>query len=395
MLRLRIIFFAIGLLVAGSAHSEETRDGRAVYEPLVHPIVGGSSDIGFVIGVAGALSRLAPGCAPFCWKLDATVSFSIKPERDIVTSPVHFYDLRGDIPGLAHGRLRLQPHVQVKRLVAAGYYGLGNASELEGAADEVPLHRYRYGQIHVSAGLAARLVLSGPLYARIAGRYAYIAPEVYDDSVLLRELEDGQALIRGVEPHSRPSVELGLGYDSRDDEVNPQRGGYHFITAKLTPGVPVSYGELSTGMRMFHPFIGEKLVGAGALRARFLSSGAPFDELALGHLRGVPGGRYHGKVQMAVNLELRSVFARFSVRRQRFGLGAVVFVDGGRVWADYRVDRALDGRGPGVHLGSGGGLRVQWGQTRMLRFDAAYSAEQMEFNPQRPLSWYLRVNQFF
>jgi outer membrane protein assembly factor BamA len=194
-------------------------------------------------------------------------------------------------------------------------------------------------------------------------------------------------------------VELGLGYDSRDDEVNPQRGAYHFITARLTPGASVGsavfYGELSAGMRMFYPFVGEKLVGAAALRGRFLSSGAPFDELALAHLRGVPAGRYHGKAQMAVNLELRSVFARFSMRRQRFGLGAALFVDGGRVWADYRIDETLDGRGPGVHLGSGGGVRVQWGQTRMLRFDAAYSEEKRELHSRRPLSWYLRVNQFF
>ncbi|MCU0662393.1 MAG: outer membrane protein assembly factor [Myxococcota bacterium] len=403
---MRLVLFPLlfsALLTPGPAASQDKGERRQAkegsYEPLVHPIVGGSTDIGFVGGLTGVLTRLSPLCTPFCWKVDATVSFSLKPEHDTITSPVHFYDVRADIPGLAHGRARLVPRVHFKRLVGAGFFGIGNASQLEGAADVVPLHRYQYGQLQAAASLGVRLTLSGPLFANVVGGFAYVVPKVYEDSALERALETDKDRVLGTAAHSRPSVELGLGYDSRDDEANPQQGMYHTLSARLVPGSftsqGISYGELSTEMRFFHPFIGEKLVGAMALWGRLLSSDAPFDELALGHVRGVPGGRYHGKIQMAFNLELRSLFVRFSIRKQRFGLGAVLLVDGGRVWADYRIDERLDGRGPGIHIGSGGGLRILWGKTRVLRFDVAYSEQKALLNPHQPLGMYLRVNQYF
>lgn len=398
-----LVSIVSSLLVARIASGAEDRDPDArqpaTYEPLVHPIIGGSTDIGFVGGLAGVLTKLSPGCEPFCWKLDATVSFSLKPEHDTVTSPVHFYDLRADIPGLAGGRVRLQPQVQIKRLVAAGYYGMGNASQVEGPSDAVSLYRYRYGMLQASAGLGSRLSLSGPLFASVAARFSYMIPEVYDESVLRQDLDNAAMPLRGEEASARPSVELGLGYDSRDNEHNPQRGMYHALVARLVPGPLTgggrSYGELSLATRLYFPFIGEKLVGAVGLWGRALSGGAPFDEMDLNRVRGIPAGRYHGKAQAAGSLELRSMFARFALRRQAFGVGAVLFVDGGRVWADYRVDSELDGRGPGLHLGAGGGVRIQWGQTRVLRFDVAYSQEKQTLNPQQPFGMYLRVNQYF
>jgi hypothetical protein len=66
--------------------------------------------------------------------------------------------------------------------------------------------------------------------------------------------------------------------------------------------------------------------------------------------------------------------------------GAAAFVDAGRVWADFEggdvdvlgpdgaVDRRpLDDGLAGFELGVGGGLRLRWGETFIIRLDAAYS----------------------
>jgi outer membrane translocation and assembly module TamA len=92
-------------------------------------------------------------------------------------------------------------------------------------------------------------------------------------------------------------------------------------------------------------------------------------------LRGIPRQRYSGKVKLIQNLELRSIFWKFNVRKSRFAVGAVAFVDAARIWADTRPTNlggmSLDGGT--FKVGTGGGLRVRWGETFLVRFDAAYS----------------------
>ena len=86
---MRLVLFPLlfsALLYAGPGASQDKAQRSKVkersYEPLAHPIVGGSTDIGFVGGLTGVLTALSPACAPFCWKVDATVSFSLKPRRN-------------------------------------------------------------------------------------------------------------------------------------------------------------------------------------------------------------------------------------------------------------------------------------------------------------------------
>ena len=45
----------------------------------------------------------------------------------------------------------------------------------------------------------------------------------------------------------------------------------------------------------------------------------------------------------------------------------------GRVWADLGGRPELDGTGIGLSVGLGGGLRLQWGETFVIRADAAHS----------------------
>ena len=101
-------------------------------------------------------------------------------------------------------------------------------------------------------------------------------------------------------------------------------------------------------------------------------------------IRGVPEGRYHGKLRVLGNIELRTSFLPFTLWRQRFRLGAIGFVDAGRVWADPgradvldRTPLPADGldRSAAIKFGLGGGARVRWGDTFVVRFDVGVSPD--------------------
>lgn len=89
--------------------------------------------------------------------------------------------------------------------------------------------------------------------------------------------------------------------------------------------------------------------------------------------RGLPYGRQIGRTKLLANVELRSVFARFHLRRQQFGLGAVAFVDASRVFASLlETDGGVNG-GPPLRFGFGAGLRILWGRAFVFRMDVGIS----------------------
>ena len=49
---------------------------------------------------------------------------------------------------------------------------------------------------------------------------------------------------------------------------------------------------------------------------------------------------------------------KFDLFDKAHQLGILGFVDGGRVWADFHRLSELDGDGPGLKVGFGGGLRL-------------------------------------
>ena len=143
----------------------------------------------------------------------------------------------------------------------------------------------------------------------------------------------------------------------------------------------------------------ERLVLAARLVGDILLGDPPIYELArfeetsaLGgakFVRGVPTNRYYGKRKVLGNLELRSRLARFRLCRGQYELGLTGFVDGGRVWADISRRPDLDGTGLALKYGVGGGIRMQKGETFVLRADVAWSPDA------RPIGAYLLAGQHF
>ena len=56
-------------------------------------------------------------------------------------------------------------------------------------------------------------------------------------------------------------------------------------------------------------------------------------------------------------------------------LGTIAFIDAGRVWAEVASRPGLDGEGLGLKYGVGGGLRLQWGETFIVRADTGWSPD--------------------
>jgi outer membrane protein assembly factor BamA len=142
-----------------------------------------------------------------------------------------------------------------------------------------------------------------------------------------------------------------VAWDTRDDEVAPVRGVYLTEEVALTPG---TFGDAwyrfarSTSAAHFYvPLIPRqrRLVFASRLVADFLVGNAPFYELtryddafAIGGskgVRGVPAQRYHGKIKLIANAELRTELLELRVFGTKRRLGLVAFADTGRLWADY------------------------------------------------------------
>lgn len=89
------------------------------------------------------------------------------------------------------------------------------------------------------------------------------------------------------------------------------------------------------------------------------------------------------------SIELRAYVVDFDFLDKINRLGFVVFVDCGRVWAEYRSRPELDGTTIGLKYGLGAGVRVLGGQSFVLRADVAWSPDA------RPIGAYLAAGHAF
>jgi len=375
------------------------------------PIVAGNSDIGLQIGGGGFLTRIADGELPYRWKTDLIVSVSIKPRPggesgyDIAQQA---HDIRFDIPRFLGSNLRVMPGLFVERHVNAGYFGLGNAAPALPMSDGTFGRRYQ----SITEEVRGRLNVRFPLYGRLDGmvgiqvRYtnatAYGYSKLEADSRVIEP--DGSPRIRGLNPIAAAIPAVGVVYDTRDNEISPRSGAFDIYGLRFAAGAPTSegilYGGGSAVLRRYKRLPGPFTL-AGRFVGDFIVGHAPFYDLAQGvtftpvdliggqgGLRGVPNGRYTGKIKMLASLELRALITTFGFLGQSFRFGAQTFVDVGRIWADFKYDPVRDGRGVGLKYGVGGGFYIIWGEAAVIRIEAAFSPDAVSANPGFPIGLY-------
>lgn len=387
------------------------------YEPAGFPLIGGSTDIGVLVGGAGTLSRFQNGVRPYFWNMDLVLAASFKSGPSGVEVAQQNYRWQLDLPGLAGGRLRLHLAAFFQRTVNQGYFGLGNASPAQrpSSATGEPGRYFQCVLDELRVFQSSRIVLRRPVSVALATVYRYMDATAYPGSQLAVDAAattaDGQPLIRGVGPMHYVELSARLILDTRDGEIMPMRGVFHQVWLRAVQGFPtdasIAYGAAGASLSQYVHLVGP-LVFASRVFGEMQFGNVPFYDLfragtpfafdapgGAEGVRGVPYGRYAGPIKLVVNLELRALLLGFRAFGQSLRLGANAFFDTGRLWSDYTTRSPRDGAGPGFTFGTGVGLYLRWGQAALFRAEIAYSPDATAENPGFPFGIYIEDGVMF
>lgn len=394
----RIGVLALVLLGTPAAAQQEAEEPAVAHETTevnIIPLAGGDSDIGFGGGVLTSIAGLHKTYKPYIWRVEsvALITFKGSPTGGI-DIPFQDYFLKLTLPHLVKRRLRFELRPSFNWLSNIKYYGLGNASTIAPQILESSPRYYEFVRINPALRASARVALERGVSLVVGAAYTYNWLTVPASSKLTEDMKNGSPAVRSMlgdtASHGVLQFEYGVVFDRRDNETSPKRGMFHQATLRLSPGVegqflPYRFGQGNVTTRFFVPLGTPRVVLATRGVVDLLYGDAPFYELArfedtnaiggINGVRGVPAQRYYGKAKVFANVELRTeIFdGRFWGKKYIFGI--VGFFDGGRLWADYASHPELDGAGIGLKYGVGGGLRIQSGDSFVLRGDVAWSPD--------------------
>ncbi len=185
------------------------------------------------------------------------------------------------------------------------------------------------------------------------------------------------------------TLRLGLAYDTRDFEPDPNSGFFadvaaDFGTAAL--GSKYDYVRAMAAVRGYYspiPKLADLVIAARGVY-QVTSRGAPFFSMdifpftedprtGLGGvrtLRGFKSDRFVGRVMALGNLEIRWTFAHARIFGQRFAFIGVPFMDIGRSFDAIRRTTLS-----GWNRSQGLGLRIAWNLATIIMVDYGVSAE--------------------
>jgi hypothetical protein len=379
------------------------------YELAGFPIVGGNSDIGVQFGAAATWTRFYDADRPYLWNIDLLLSASVKDDISGLRLVQQSHVLRLDAPALFDGRGRLDARGSFQRTINAGYYGIGNVTAALIPPGQPNIGRtYEYLQEEGRIRTIVRVHTATLVDIALGTNLRYEAPGIYAGSQLASDLSpretNGEPVVPGGSSMLLAGLAAGVMIDTRDSEFITRSGVFYQagIAATVGSSDQVSYGEASAVLAHYTP-LGGSFIFANRFVASFQIGRVPFYDLAQGGVfepqyllggetgvRGVPMGRYAGRVKMISNTEIRATpFPRFNVLGQRLRVGTNIFFDAGRVWSDYQVISPADGNSLGLKYGVGGGVFLQWGEAAIFRIEAAYSPDAESENPGFPLGIYV------
>jgi outer membrane protein assembly factor BamA len=356
------------------------------------PIIGGTSDIGIGVGEFSDLARVSRGADPYLWNIESGGFISAKSSNQGIQIPFQDLYFKITVPRFLGSGLQLEVRPAYTWEETLGYFGMGNASSAATPPNAKDSFNW-YGRLHPAVDLQMRWRLADHLAGLVGARYTQNWLQISQGSKLALDIAFGspevKKLIGPTNPGGVALFSYGVQWDSRDSEVSAHTGSYDEALIRLSPGgtedFPYRYGQGSLVARVYVPLWRDHVTLAVRGVGDILFGNPPFYELArfddtyaLGGpngVRGIPGQRYYGKVKLFGNFELRTDIWSFRAIGKPLRLGFIVFFDGGRVWADTSPQPQLDGTGIGLHYGTGPGVRLQSGETFVLRADVAYSPD--------------------
>jgi hypothetical protein len=389
--------------------SAESKLPARRYELAGFPIVGGNSDIGVQFGGAATYTRFYDQDFPYRWNIDLLLSASVKDDTEGFRLVQQSHVLRFDAPELFGGRLRLDTRASFQRTINAGFYGIGDATTAGLLPGQSAIGQsYQYTQMESRVRSIARVHTGTAFDLALGANLRLEMPSVYGDSLLAQELAAGGSpsgvSLLGTQNALLGGLSAGFIVDRRDSEFITRRGYFYQvgISANVGSAEQVGYGELSAVLSHYAP-LGRVFIFANRFIASMQAGRVPFYDLQQGGvfepqylfggeqgIRGVPNGRYAGKIKLVSNTEIRGTpFPRFKLIGQRLLIGTNVFFDAGRVWSEYSVISTADGNNIDLKFGVGGGVFLQWGEAAIFRVEAAYSPDAVSENPGFPVGIYV------
>lgn len=372
----------------------------------IFPVVGGDSDVGIGVGQISDLARLGLEPGSFRWRLEDATFVTFKVRNSSLIVPFLDLYLLLAVPHFGPGgRLRLEVRPSFTDERTLGYYGIGNASN---APPGTTTAEMEYRRMHPTLAEKLRMQIVDRWFLAVGSSSTLSLLEVGSDSLLARDQSTGSPEVRQLlgkfSPHALSLVEFGTEYDTRDNETVTSHGQYHALSARYSPALaswmPYSYVQVNATLRFYATPIPRWLSVSLRVVGDAIVGTPPFYELArfddtpaIGGgkaIRGVPAQRYHGKVKVFENLELRSDLWPFTIKKKALILGFAAFMDAGRTWAElFHAHPELDGTGLGLKYGVGCGLRLQEGKTFVVRADVAWSPDA------RPIGGYFAAGEIF
>lgn len=379
------------------------------YELAGFPIIGGNSDIGVQFGGAATYTRFYDQAFPYLWNIDLLLSASIKNDTEGTRLEQQSHVLRFDAPVLWGGKLRLDTRASFQRTINAGYYGIGDATTAGLLPEQTSIGQsYEYTQLEGRIRSIGRIHTGTPFDLALGANLRIEAPTAYANSRLAQDLAardaQGRTVLPGGQTAGLGGIALGVIMDTRDSEFITRRGFFYQVGIGWTVGTAedVKYAEVAAVLAHYAP-LGGPFIFASRFVASFQVGRPAFYDLQQGGVfeaqylfggeqgvRGVPNGRYAGKVKFVSNTEIRATpFPRFVLLGQRLLIGTETFFDAGRVWSDYAAISPADGNNIDLKFGVGGGLFLQWGEAAIFRIEAAFSPDAVSENPGFPLGIYV------
>jgi hypothetical protein len=344
------------------------------------------------------------------------------------TRGLQYHWLDYDAPRVAGSPYRIRSQLAFARNINSNYYGHGNAAlaplEFPGATGTFDdMAKYLTAQQQVAGGMTYakydQFDLIKPIFigsiernvlrdrvrllAGVGASYTVIddyTGEVVDAEggraiqapTRLREDCDAGKLL-GCGGGRESWLRLGVSYDTRDFEPDPNRGIFAdaaLDAASVALGSEYDYLRLLVAFRGYwSPFPSHvDLVLAARGFVQFQTAGTPFfsldylpftDDFRIGlggqrTMRGFRQDRFVGRTMAAATVEARWTFTRFKIRKQKLALIAVPFLDTGRSF-----DHAGELAPTDFRTSYGAALRISWNLATIVTIDYGVSAEDAGF----------------
>ncbi len=302
---------------------------------------------------------------PFKW----SAIFGFKMSTKSMISTYIFYDR----PQAFGPNTRFSFYIEYKRYLADDYYGLGNKTErrLEYTDPAHPDYREKRYYSFKQRWPSVFIYYQAPSFLKHTRHFFSFG--FYDRKIEAYPLpnklrEDSPLGVNGGKTHI---FQVGLIYDTRDEEAVPHHGAWSEVLAEFsTPllGSSYEYIRLTMTDRRYYS-IHPRIVYAQRLLFEPLLGQVPFYDMAtingsyerhtgLGgatSMRGIPRLMFVGQHKLLGNFELRVEAANMTILKQPLAAFIHFFVDAGRVWLK---DEAITLRD--LHASYGAGLHIRW-----------------------------------